>query len=130
MIVKTSLGKDAVRTLRTNSCMMLGRRLANMECGLGVAARGVQSGGTVGASNLVQGLRLASRFAKDVGDLFPEKARAAWDIKKAAEKIDAEVMAKKKISSPEAAKILVRIVALHDKTKALVAAATRHCGGK
>lgn len=126
MIVKTSLGAAAVRKLRADACLTLGRRISNIECGLAHAARAIQD---ADAKGLVQGLQVASRFAKEVETLIPSRAKQAREIKNAAEKIDQELRAKKKVSSAESAKVLEKIRVLAVKTNELHQAAQKHCGG-
>lgn len=126
MIVKTSLGRAAVQKLRADACLSLGRRISNIECGLAHAARAVQD---ANAKGLVDGLKVASRFAKEVETLLPQKASMARAIKSSVEAIDADLRKKRKVSSKESAKVLDKLRDIARKTLELQAAAEKHCGG-
>jgi glycine cleavage system aminomethyltransferase T len=112
--------------LSGDACLTLGRRIANVECGLAHAARAIQTGNAAG---LVQGLEVAARFSKEVEDLLPQAASEARAIKTAAETIDRDLRKKKKVSGEEAGKVLARLRGLAKKLEALHAGARKHCGG-
>lgn len=126
MKVKTSVAGLGKATLGAAPCLALGRRISNVECGLAYAARAIQTGN---ASGLVQGLEVASRFSVEVESLMPKEAAEARAIKSAAESIGRDLKKKKKVSSAQAEKILIRIRGLAKRTVGLHERAQKHCGG-
>lgn len=117
----------AMKRLAAGSCLTLGRRISNVECGLAYAARAIQTGN---ASELVQGLDVAARFSKEVEDLLPRAAGEARAIKTAAESIDRDLRKQKKVSADVAGKVLSRIRTLAKKVEGLHEEARKHCGGR
>lgn len=126
MKVKANVKGSAKRRLAAGTCLALGRRISNIECGLAYAARAIMAGN---ASGLVQGLEVASRFSKEVEDLLPQATGEARAIKTASESIDRDLKKKKKISSEEAGKVLIKVRELAKKAEGLHERARKHCGG-
>lgn len=127
MKFKANLGRAGAAKLRSDACLALGRRISNLQCGLATAARSIQQGDAAG---LLQGLSVASRFSQDVERLMPRSAGEARSILTAAQSIDRELRAKKKVSAQESAKILERIRNLAKKADALQDSADKACGGR
>lgn len=126
MHVKVKMS-GGMKRLAAGSCLSLGRRISNVECGLAYAAQAVQAGNAVG---LVAGLEVASRFSKEVEDLLPRAAGGARAIKIAAKSIDRDLRKKKKVSGEESGKVLSRIRALAKRVGELHEEARKQCGGQ
>lgn len=112
--------------LAPGACLTIGRRISSVECGLSLSARALQMGH---ASDLVLGLAVVSRFAKEVEDLLPQAAGEARAIKTAAASMDRDLRKKKKVSGEEAGKALARLRTLAKKVEGLHEQARKHCGG-